>query len=110
MISSRTWRVLLMVIVLSTLTACGDSGLQDVKQWMDEARQQAKVSIPKLAEPKKFTPFVYSSKNAVDPFNAGKLAVAFAKMSANVTSKLRPDLDRRREPLESYPLDAIKMV
>jgi type IV pilus assembly protein PilP len=93
-----------------SLTGCGDGGVQEVKQWMDEVRRQTPVVVPKIAEPKKFTPFVYSGKNEVDPYSPAKLAVALAKLQANSNSKIKPDLDRRREPLEAYPLDTIKMV
>jgi type IV pilus assembly protein PilP len=97
-------------LFLSGLTGCGDGGVQEVKQWMEEVRQQTKVAIPKLSEPKKFTPFLYGGKDSVDPFSNSKLEVAFAKLNSKSTSALAPDPDRRREPLESFPLDAIKMV
>lgn len=98
------------VILLSCLAGCGDGGMQDVKQWMAEVKSQAKVTIPKLAEPKKFIPFAYAEKDAIDPFNPSKLTVALAKMQANTHSVLQPDMQRRREPLESYPLDSVAMV
>jgi len=92
------------------LTGCGDGGVEEVRQWMEEVRQQTKVAIPKLSEPKKFTPFIYAGKESVEPFNPNKLAVAFAKLQSKSTNALAPDPDRRREPLESFPLDSIKMV
>jgi type IV pilus assembly protein PilP len=94
------------------LAGCGDGGIQDVKQWMDETRANSKVEVPKVEEPKKFTPFNYAGKNSVDPYDPTKLAVALAKFKASTTgsSGIKPNLDRRREPLESYPLDSIHMV
>jgi type IV pilus assembly protein PilP len=98
-------------LVLSAgLSGCGDGGVQEVKQWMDEVRLQSKVVVPKIAEPKKFAPFTYSAKNEVDPYNPAKLSIALAKLQTNSTSNIRPDLDRRREPLEAYPLDILTMV
>lgn len=96
-------------MLVSTLSGCGDGGVQEVKTWMDQVRSETKVSIPKLSPPKKFTPFVYAGKAAMDPYDPKKLAIAFAKLQSN-SSGLKPDLDRRREPLESYPLDTLKMV
>jgi type IV pilus assembly protein PilP len=98
------------VVLLLSIAGCGDGGVQEVKQWMDETRQHTKVAIPKLSEPKKFTPFAYGGKDSIDPFDPNKLAVAFAKLQSKSNSALAPDPDRRREPLESYPLDAITMV
>jgi type IV pilus assembly protein PilP len=110
MITPQIKRLILCSILLTGLAGCGDGGVQEVKQWMDETRQQTKVSIPKLSEPKKFTPFVYAGKDSIDPFNPNKLAVAFAKLQSKSASALSPDMDRRREPLESYPLDTLRMV
>jgi type IV pilus assembly protein PilP len=110
MISPRITHLIICSTLLIGMAGCGDGGVQEVKQWMEETRQQTKVSIPKLSEPKKFTPFAYADKDSIDPFNPNKLAVAFAKMQSKSTSALAPDLDRRREPLESYPLDSLKMV
>lgn len=92
------------------LAGCGDGGVQEVKQWMDEVRQQTPVSVQKISPPKTFTPFTYAVKDEIDPFSPVKLSAALAKLAANSTSKIKPDLDRRKEPMENYPLDAIKMV
>lgn len=108
--NTRFGRMTLCIALLSGMAGCGDGGLQEVRLWMDDARKATKVAIPKLSEPKKFVPFSYSGKNAVDPFNPSKLAVAFARLQANSNSALKPDLERRRDPLESYPLDTLKMV
>lgn len=100
----------LSIVLLSCLAGCGDDSLQEVRQWMAETRQQTRISIPKLVEPKVFTPFIYSAKDEVDPYNPAKLSVALAKQQSNSSSRFKPDMERRRELLESYPLDALKMV
>ena len=107
---SRIGGSAMAVMLLSSLSACGDGGMEDVKQWMAETRAQAKVTVPKLSEPKKFTPFTYAERDAVDPFNQSKLTVALAKLARNSHSALAPDPNRRHEPLESFPLDSITMV
>lgn len=100
----------LAVLLSAGLSGCGDGGVHEVKQWMDETRAQSRVVVPPIAEPKKFAPFVYSARNDVDPYNPMKLSTALAKLQANSTSNIKPDLDRRREPLEAYPLDTVTMV
>ena len=97
------------VLMVAALSACGDGGVQEIKSWMDQVRASTKVTIPKLAPPKIFTPFNYAGKGSIDPYNPAKLSVALAKLQSN-SAGLKPDLDRRREPLENYPLDALKMV
>jgi len=100
----------LCVALLSGLAGCGDGGVQEIKQWMDEAHKETKVAVPKLSPPKQFIPFAYAGKNSIDPFNPIKLSVALARLKTNSSGALKPDLERRRDPLESYPLDALKMV
>lgn len=106
----RTMTNAMLIAGLSSLSGCGDGGVQEVKQWMEDVRAKTPVSVQKISEPKKFTPFVYSGKDEVDPYSPVKLAVALAKLRANSSSAIKPDLERRKEPLESYPLDTIKMV
>jgi type IV pilus assembly protein PilP len=107
---SRVGCVALLAALSSGLTGCGDGGVQEVKRWMDDVKRETKVGTPKLAEPKKFVPFAYGGKDSVDPFNPSKLAAAFARLKPPSDSALKPDLERRREPLEAYTLDTLKMV
>ena len=109
MIRLLSARFLAATVVAGCLSACNDSGVE-LQQWMQETKQQTKVSIPKLSEPKKFIPFQYESKASVDPYSPKKLLVALARAQSNSSSRLKPDMDRRREPLENYPLDNLKMV
>lgn len=101
-------RLGLSLLLSSALFGCGDGGVQELSQWMKETRQQTRVSIKPLSEPKQFTPFVYDAKGREDPYSPNKLAIALAK--ARKGGGIQPDLDRRREPLESYPLDTLHMV
>ncbi|MGE5623084.1 MAG: pilus assembly protein PilP [Bacillota bacterium] len=102
-------RTIAAAALLSGLAGCGDSGVTELRQWMDEVRQQTPVNVKPIPEPKKFTPFAYGGKDQPDPYSPAKLSVALAKVQATKNG-LKPDLDRRKEPLENYPLDSIKMV
>jgi type IV pilus assembly protein PilP len=105
----RLARLTFFVAFVSSLSGCGDSGVQELKEWMADVKSHAKVGIPKLSEPKKFIPFVYAGATSVDPYNPSKLLVALAKLQG-MSNGLKPNLDRRRETLENYPLDMIQMV
>lgn len=110
MTSFRVMANAVAIAAMAALAGCGDGGVQEVKQWMEDVQKQTPVSVRKLPEPKKFTPFVYAGKDEVDPYNSAKLTVVLAKLQANSSSSLKPDLERRKEPLENYPLDSVKMV
>lgn len=97
-----------VLLSATMLGGCGDAGVQDVAKWMQEVKQQTRVVVKPITPPKTFTPFVYDAKGKEDPFSPAKMAVAFAKNRAS--NILQPDLNRRREALESYPLDSMQMV
>ena len=110
MSSFRNAASAIAIAAASVLSGCGDGGVQEVKQWMEEVRSQTPVSVQKLPAPKTFTPFTYTGKNEPDPYSPAKLSAALAKLQGNSSSAIRPDLNRRKDPLENYPLDTIKMV
>jgi len=91
------------------LAGCGDSDVQEVKQWMADEQKVARVYVKPLQEPKTFIPFAYTAKDVIDPFSPNKLLAELAK-AAKSSGAFKPDMDRRKEALESYPLDTIKMV
>jgi type IV pilus assembly protein PilP len=105
----RIARGFVSLLTFLVLAGCG-GGQDEIKQWMAQVKKDTKVNVPKLAEPKKFVPFTYSQAGGTDPFNQAKLTDALAKAMANSRSPLAPDLHRRHEPLESFPLDTITMV
>lgn len=93
------------------LAGCGDSDVQEVRTWMKQIDAQTQVRVPPLAEPKVFVPFAYARKDDIDPFNPNKLLAELAKQAATGGGNgIKPDMERRKELLESYPLDTIKMV
>ena len=97
---------------LLTVTGCTASNEVEIQQWMTEVRQNMKPTTQPVPEPKEFTPFAYEAKGQVDPFDAQKVVMAVARQQqARVSaSTIKPDLDRRRETLEGFPLDQIRMV
>ncbi|MES2049239.1 MAG: pilus assembly protein PilP [Pseudomonadota bacterium] len=92
------------------LTGCGDNGITELQQWMDTVKKESRVVISKVSEPKVYVPIPYSGKSQIDPFNPAKLLVVLARMKAESNNGLRPDMERRREVLEAFPLDSLKMV
>ncbi len=90
------------------LTACGESDVQQVRSWMKDVEAHTAPTVKPLPEPKTFVPFAYAAGDALDPFNASKLLTELAKSRPGGTQA--PDQNRRKEFLESFPLDAMKMV
>ncbi len=108
--SSSSVLRLSLVVAFAALAGCGGDGQEELRQWMDEVQRQTPKAVQKIPAPKVFTPFLYASRDQLDPYDAAKLGEALARQEAVANSGIRPDLDRRREPLESFPLDTITMV
>lgn len=107
--SVRVIYLLLMSILLS-LSGCGDQGDAEMTAWMAGVQKQARIPVEKIDEIKKFVPMDYTENKSIDPYNPQKLLTAIAKMQTQSGSPLQPNMQRPREALEAYPVDAIKMV
>jgi type IV pilus assembly protein PilP len=105
-------RILLPMLAAALAAGCAPSNEAELRQWMAEVRQQVRPAVETVKPPKEFTPFSYESRSLVDPFDAQKVAAAVSRQQQvrATASSIRPDLERRREALESFPLDEIKMV
>ena len=101
---------LVLCPLLFILTGCGDNGVSELQQWMDTVKKESRVVIAKVSEPKVYVPVPYSGKGQIDPYNPAKLLVVLARMKAESNNGLRPDMERRKEVLEQFPLDSLKMV
>lgn len=95
------------------LMGCTSSEEDQLREWMAQERANARPRVTPLEEPKPFKPQAYSGAEGMEPFNPLKLIQVLRKESAqsNIsTALLTPELNRRKEPLEAEPLDAMSMV
>jgi type IV pilus assembly protein PilP len=97
------------VVAVLSLSAC-TSDVSELQAWMDETRANAPRRTGKIEEPKRFEPFRYEARSDIDPFSNSKLQVALARFTDRNKGGLTPDLNRRKEPLESFPLDGLRLV
>jgi type IV pilus assembly protein PilP len=101
-------RVLLPLVLAQVLLAgCSSDGLDDLRDFVKTAHADRKPKVEPLPEIKPYEAFAYAAADLTDPFSAANLKPqsAQAKLSGP-----RPDMNRRKEPLEDYPLDSLKMV
>ncbi len=85
------------------LAGCGADN-QDLRSWMAEQGKGVRGRLDPLPQLKPYEPFAYNAFDLQDPFKPRKI------QPVKGDSKLAPDVNRRREPLESYPLEALSMV
>lgn len=96
----------LMVLLLSACTA----DLEELQQWTEAERRAARPSVKPLQAPSKFEPQAYEVAGGIEPFSTQKLSVAAKQEAAQPNSLLASEMSRRKEPLEGFPLDSMKMV
>ena len=102
----------LMAVTL-VLTGCSASKEEEVRQWMVSERNQTKPKVEPIPAPKQFVPQPYEVAASVEPFSNVKLTQALKQdaTQASVNGALvAPELKRRKEPLESFPLDTMALV
>ncbi|WP_119156805.1 pilus assembly protein PilP [Caldimonas tepidiphila] len=106
----RCLRVLKGLPLVALLLGGCSSGQDDLQSWIEQQRLEVKPSVKPIEPPKKFDPQTYDTASAVEPFSRQKLLVALKQDDRQPNSLLAGELQRRREPLEAYPLDNMTMV
>ena len=99
----------LAVCALAALSACGGEN-DELQQWMDQQRREVRPNVTPLSPPKRFDPQPYEQAAAVEPFSTQKLTVALKQEARAPNSLYAGEVNRRKEPLEAYPLDSMVMV
>ena len=98
-----------IVILLGclALAGCGERYLDDVKKFVKDSDKLPPGRVPPLPEVKPYEAFTYDAYDLIDPFKPRKITPPKAVAGAG---GIQPDFNRRKEPLEAYPLENLKMV
>ncbi len=102
-----------VLLATGVLAGCGSSGEEELRTWMQELRASTRPRVVPITAPKQFIPQSYTGESGMDPFNVAKLTQALRRDSAQSSSSsslVAPEMARRKQPLEAYPLDAMVMV
>lgn len=94
------------VLLLSALAACSTE-MGDLEQKVAEVKSRKSNAIEPVPQIKQYEAFAYEPGERGDPFTQ---VVARRNPSGFETSGLKPDLNRNKEPLEEFPLDALRML
>jgi len=96
------------------LSGCGGDNLGDLREYIEDVKSRKKARIEPLPELKPYETFIYEANDRRDPFD-GALTAAPSALASNVASGakgsgIQPDSNRRKEALEEFPLDSLRMV
>jgi type IV pilus assembly protein PilP len=87
-----------------TLSACS-SGMSDLEQWVASVKARKNTQIEPIPQIKQYEAFAYVAGDRRDPFVPTQ-----PEHDRGPSNNLRPDLNRNKEALEEFPLDALKLV
>lgn len=101
-------RALFAILASLALVACGSGKMADLEEYVQRIKKREPGPIEPLPEIKQIDTFVFEPADRRDPF-------ALDRKSAEVVDApgptgLSPDPLRRKEELEQFPLDSLKMV
>ena len=96
---------LLVPVALVMLGGCS-SEINELKQFVRDSDKGLPRKVEPLPAVKPFEPFTYEGFDLPDPFKPRKLVAPREGGGGG----LAPDLNRRKEPLEAFPLEQLKMV
>jgi type IV pilus assembly protein PilP len=102
----------LMIIALAGLIIAGCSGDQmgDLRNFVQAERAKPGGRVEPIPEVKPFESFTYKANGRKSPFEPWGLNEGLAKAPGTSGVGLHPDMNRRREALEGFPLDTLRMV
>ncbi|MEO8386407.1 MAG: pilus assembly protein PilP [Betaproteobacteria bacterium] len=100
-------KYLISVIACTMLAGCGGEQHSDLRAFVKASDDLPRGRIPPLPEVKPYQPIEYAAFDLTDPFKPRKIE---PPKNATQVGGIQPDPNRRREPLEAYPLEALKMV
>ncbi|TDB28999.1 fimbrial protein [Stenotrophomonas sp. ATCM1_4] len=106
---SRTSSFMLGALCVLALAGCArgisstPGEAPNLERWVADVRARPAEPLEPLPVMQQFETFEYAAQGLRDPFSD-------AWVSADGGNQLRPDPNRRKEPLEAYPLDSLDMV
>ncbi len=95
------------MIAAFLLAACGGEQFSDLKQFVKSSGEEFAGRVEPIPDVKQFEPFAYNAFDLPDPFKPRK-TVADTRNGAGGGPS--PDLNRRKEALEAFPLESLQMV
>lgn len=97
-----------IAMAILALTGCASKDMSDLRKFVQDVKARPPSGIEPIPEVKQVVGFVYEARGRRDPF-------ARQENDDEVTETIldngiRPDPNRRKEELEAYALDTLRMV
>jgi len=100
--------VVLWALLAASLAACGGADQSDLEDYVRKVKARDPGAIEPLPDIKQINTYVYEPADRRDPFVVDSRAGEQPATASG--NSLAPDPLRRKEELEGYSLDALRMV
>jgi len=97
----------LLLVLALLLAACSNGPDADLVEYVKRVKSGELSRNESIPQAKTYTFFSYADDKLRDPFQTAMISPA---QIGDKTSNISPDKKRKKEPLEDYPLDTLRMV
>ncbi|MBT3047119.1 MAG: pilus assembly protein PilP [Candidatus Thiodiazotropha sp.] len=97
-----------LLFSVAVVSGCANPNLDELRGFVAQQKAQPPERIEPLPEIRQIETFIYSDTGRRNPFL--DMFGDQAETASVAGSGIRPDFNRRKEELETYPLDSIRMV
>lgn len=102
--------ILFISVLIVLVTGCSHPELHDLEAFVEETRTSQRGRVDPLPQFKPFETYQYAAVDLRDPFRPWHDDDFEDNLPNGNILGPKPDFERRKELLEKYPLDALKMV
>lgn len=106
----RVMRVLFTTAVMAGLAACSGDNMSDLRAYVEAEKAKPGGRVEPIPEVKPFESFIYREASRRSPFEPWTAMATSSARQAVPGTGPAPDANRRKEALESFPLDTLRMV
>src|SRR5688572_1769323 len=101
---------LILMTGVALLAACGGEEQSELRQELATMTKDLRGRVDPLPQVRSYEPVPYKGESMLDPFVPGRIVVSQAATAGGGGGGVQPDLNRPKEPLEAFPLEAVQMV
>lgn len=106
----RLARPMVILCALAALSACSSDNLDDLRQYVEQVQAKKGGRIDPVPEFRPFETVAYEVSSERDPFSPWVINKPSPATAIASNTELQPDATRRKEALEEFPLDSLKMT
>ena len=97
-------------LLVGSIAGCAGNNTEDLRSYVESVKSKQHARVEPLPEFSPFETHLYQAMDARDPFTPPSYSTPRSQVAQATNGGIAPDFNRPREPLESEPLDGLRMV